>query len=65
VQTLTRALAAILCEGLDGAAPADIAALPETVVEDIAGQVLVRLRSRTAYYILRRVKQAVQALRTA
>lgn len=65
VQTLTRALAAVLCEGLEGAPPEEVAALPESVVEDIAGQVLVRLRSRTAYYILRRVKQAVQAAWTA
>ena len=58
VQTLTRALAAILCEGLDGASPAQVLALPESVVEEIAGAVLIRLRSRTVYYILRRMKEA-------
>ena len=59
VQTLTRALAAILCEGLDGASPAEVLALPESIVEEIAGTVLIRLRSRTVYYILRRMKEAV------
>jgi len=63
VQTLTRALAAVLCEGLEGALPEEVAALPDSVVEDIAGAVLVRLRSRTACYILRRVKEALQAVR--
>jgi len=58
VQTLTRALAAILCEGLDGATPAEVLALPEAIVEDFAGAVLLRLRSRTVYYILRRMKEA-------
>lgn len=60
VQTLTRALAAILCEGLAGATPADVLALPESFVDAIVGATLIRLRSRTVYYIVRRMKEAVQ-----
>jgi cysteine desulfuration protein SufE len=59
VQTLTRALAVILCEGLEAAPPAEVLALPESVVEEIVGAVLIRLRSRTVYYMLRRMKEAV------
>lgn len=58
VQTLTRALAAILCEGLENASPAEVQSLPESVVEEIVGAALIRLRSRTVYYILRRMKEA-------
>jgi cysteine desulfuration protein SufE len=59
VQTLTRALAAILCEGLAGAAPSEVLELPDAVVEAITGSVLVRLRNRTIFYILGRMKDAV------
>ena len=58
VQTLTRALAAILCEGLDSLAPPDARALPESYVDAVVGAELIRLRSRTVYYILRRMKEA-------
>ena len=60
VQTLTQALASILCEGLDGAPPAAVLALTESVVDSIAGVTMVRLRSRTVYYILRRMQEAVR-----
>ena len=62
VQTLTRALSAILCEGLDGLPPAEVAALPESIVDAIVGTELVRLRSRTVYYIVRRLKEAARAV---
>lgn len=63
VQTLTRALAAILCEGLEGATVGDVLALPADFVPRIVGTQLVRLRSQTVYYILTRMKSAVQMLR--
>ena len=62
VQTLTRALSAILCQGLDGLPPAKVAALPESIVDAIVGTELVRLRSRTVYYIVRRLKEAAGAV---
>jgi len=67
VQTLTRALTSILCEGLDSLPPADVLALSESFVNAIVGTELIRLRSRTVYYIVRRMKEAVgtrQGLRT-
>jgi cysteine desulfuration protein SufE len=64
-QALTRALAAILCDGLEAATPAEIRALPADFVPKIVGSQLVRLRSQTVYYLLRRLKSAVQTLRPA
>jgi cysteine desulfuration protein SufE len=62
VQTLTRALTSVLAEGLSGATPGEIMAVPESVIDRIVGETLVRLRSRTAYYVLRRFKEAVRPL---
>ncbi len=56
VQTLTRAMTAILCQGLDGALPEEIMAVPQDFVPRIVGGQLVRLRSQTVYYILTRMK---------
>ena len=56
VQTLTRAMAAILCKGLDGATPDQIMAVPQDFVPEIVGGQLVRVRSQTVYYILTRLK---------
>jgi cysteine desulfuration protein SufE len=56
VQTLTRAMAAILCKGLDGAAPQAILDLHSDFVTRIVGADLVRLRSQTVYYVLTRIK---------
>ncbi len=56
VQTLTRAMAAILCKGLDGVAPREILDLPSDFVTRIVGAELVRVRSQTTYYILTRMK---------
>ena len=62
VQTLTRALAAIFCEGLDALPPAVILDVPESYVDNVVGTELVRLRSRTVYYILRRMKEAAAGM---
>jgi cysteine desulfuration protein SufE len=56
VQTLTRAMAAILCKGLDGCTPREILDLPSTFVRRIVGAELVRVRSQTIYYVLTRIK---------
>ncbi|CAN5757436.1 hypothetical protein BH20VER1_BH20VER1_28440 [soil metagenome] len=56
VQTLTRAMTAILCKGLDGATPQEILELPSDFVTRIVGEQLVRVRSQTTYYILTRMK---------
>jgi cysteine desulfuration protein SufE len=56
VQTLTRAMTAILCKGLDGARPQEILDLPGDFVTRIVGTELVRVRSQTVYYVLTRIK---------
>jgi len=56
VQTLTRAMASILCKGLDGATPQEILDLPQDFVTRIVGANLVRVRSQTTYYVLSRIK---------
>lgn len=62
VQTLTRALAVILCRGLNGSTLEEVLAVPQDFVPRIIGAELVRLRSQTVYYVLRRMKEAAQAL---
>jgi cysteine desulfuration protein SufE len=61
VQTLTKAMTAILCKGLDGAVPEQIMEIPQDFVPQIVGGQLVRLRSQTVYYILTRMKSACKA----
>jgi cysteine desulfuration protein SufE len=56
VQTLTRAMTAILCKGLDGCTPQEILDLPAGFVTRIVGAELVRIRSQTIYYVLTRIK---------
>ena len=56
VQTLTRAMTAILCKGLDGSTPQQILDLPSDFVTRVVGTELVRLRSQTVYYVLTRIK---------
>ena len=58
VQTLTKAMTAILCSGLNGATPEEIMAVPQDFVPSIVGGQLVRVRSQTVYYILSRIKSA-------
>ncbi|MBL9132206.1 MAG: SufE family protein [Verrucomicrobiaceae bacterium] len=62
VQTLTRALTVILCRGLSGCTLEQIAAIPEDFVPRIVGAQLVRMRSQTVYYVLRRMKEAARKL---
>ncbi|NOY00473.1 MAG: Fe-S metabolism protein SufE [Verrucomicrobia bacterium] len=62
VQTLTRALSVILCKGLKDCSADEITNLPESFVPRIVGSELYRLRSRTIYYMLRRLKEAVEKL---
>jgi cysteine desulfuration protein SufE len=56
VQTLTRAMAAILCKGLTGATPQEIADAPSDFVPRLTGAPLARVRSHTIYYVLGRIK---------
>ncbi|MGH7945164.1 MAG: SufE family protein [Opitutaceae bacterium] len=58
VQTLTKAMTAILCRGLSGATPEQIMEVPSDFVPQLVGGQLVRLRSQTVYYILTRIKSA-------
>ena len=61
VQTLTRAMTAILCKGLDGRTPREILDLPSDFVTRIVGAELVRVRSQTIYYVLTRIKGVCKA----
>lgn len=56
VQTLTRAMTAILCKSLEGSTPQEILDLPSDFVTRIVGAELVRIRSQTIYYVLTRIK---------
>src|SRR6266705_3999307 len=56
VQTLTRAMTAVLCKGLEGCTPQEILDLPSDFVTRIVGTELVRIRSQTIYYVLTRIK---------
>lgn len=60
VQTLTRAMTAILCDGLNHSTPQAIADVPADFVPRIVGGQLVRVRSQTIYYVLGRMKSACQ-----
>ena len=64
VQTLTRALAVVLCRGLAGATVDDITGLTPGFVEQIVGEKLVQLRARTIYYVLHRVQEAAARLKS-
>ncbi|MFV1995647.1 MAG: Fe-S metabolism protein SufE [Verrucomicrobiales bacterium] len=60
VQTLTRALSAILAQGLEGAGAQQVLAVPGTLIPRLVGAELVRLRARSVYYILRRMQEIVR-----
>ena len=62
VQTLTRALAVVLCRGLDGASAVEVAALGREFIDIIVGGQLMLRRSQTVYYVLGRVQDAVRSL---
>jgi cysteine desulfuration protein SufE len=63
VQTLTRALASILCEALEGASIKQVLALEDECISQIVGEKLVRLRSQTIYYLIQRMRSAVSNIR--
>lgn len=56
VQTLTRAMASILCRGFQGAPITQILDVPADFVPRIVGSDLIRARSQTVYYVLTRMK---------
>lgn len=56
VQTLTRALSAILVKGLNGSTPEQVLEVPSDFIPRLVGGELVRQRSQTSYYILSRMK---------
>jgi len=58
VQTLTRAMTAILCKGFERASIEEVMEVPADFVPKIVGAQLVRQRSQTVYYILTRMKGA-------
>ena len=58
VQTLTRAMTAILCKGMEGVPIEELMDVPADFVPKIVGAQLVRQRSQTVYYILTRMKSA-------
>jgi len=64
VQTLTRAMTAILCKGLNGSKIQEILDVPADFVPKIVGAELVRARSQTVYYILSRMKSAAKVYLT-
>jgi len=63
VQTLTKAMTAILCKGLEGRTIEEVLAVPADFVPKIVGADLVRQRSQTVYYILTRMKSAATVWR--
>lgn len=62
VQTLTKAMAAILCEGLAHLTPEEIIAMPSEFVPKIAGSQLTRIRAQTVFYVLTRIRSACKVL---
>jgi cysteine desulfuration protein SufE len=62
VQTLTRAMTAVLCKGLDGCTPEVVLDVPQDFVPKIVGGQLVRVRSQTVYYVLGRMKGVCRVL---
>jgi cysteine desulfuration protein SufE len=63
VQTLTKAMTAILCRGLKGCSIEEILECPADFVPKIIGAELVRARSQTVYYVLSRMKAAAKVYR--
>ena len=56
VQTLTRAMTAILCRGLEHSTVKEILEVPSDFVPKIVGGELIRARSQTVYYVLTRMR---------
>ena len=59
VQTLTRAMTTILCDGLDNCEIDEILQLPADFIEKIVGTPLITTRSKTIYYMFHRMKEAL------
>lgn len=62
IQTLTRAMTSILCRGLNGCTAGELLTLRSDFISQIIGAELVRQRSRTVYYVLNRMQEAVRQL---
>lgn len=62
VQTLTKAMTSILCQGLSGSYPQQVVDIPSTFIKKIVGGELFRIRSQTVYYVLGRMKSACKQL---
>ena len=65
VQTLTRALAVILSKGFDHQPIDQIAGICDDFIPRIVGSKLMRLRSRTVYYLLDRIREAISELQAS
>jgi cysteine desulfuration protein SufE len=62
VQTLTRALVAILCRGLEGATVGEAVDLSDEFVPLVAGEQLLRQRGRSVYHVTRRLREAAMRI---
>jgi sulfur transfer protein SufE len=62
VTTLTRALTALFVENLSGETPEAILSVEPTIIPRVVGEALMKQRSNTAYYTLRRIHEAVRML---
>ena len=62
VTTLTRALTALFVENLSGETAEHILDVSPEVIPRVVGEALMKQRSNTAYYTLRRIKEAVEIL---
>jgi cysteine desulfuration protein SufE len=62
VTTLTRALTTLFVENLTGETVEHILGVQQDIIPRVVGEALMRQRSNTAYYTLRRIKEAVRAL---
>lgn len=60
IQTLTRALVAILARGLNGSSADEILSLSSDFIPRLVGSDLVRLRSQTVFYIFHRLQGALR-----
>jgi cysteine desulfuration protein SufE len=61
-QTLTRAFAALLCRGLDGATPRHVTELCDDIVPCLVGETLLKFRKRSVFRILHRLQELAAAL---
>jgi cysteine desulfuration protein SufE len=62
VTTLTRALTSLFVENLSGETTQNILSVEASIIPRIVGEALMRQRSNTAYYTLRRIHEAVRLL---